>query len=72
MSWNWQEWVVALLILLCVFRMVSRIYTFFRQTRKNESPCSTCVSGCELKNQLGRKQSDCKEKDQRLKKKCCG
>lgn len=29
MTWDWQEWVVALLIVLCVARMVYGIYNFF-------------------------------------------
>ena len=44
MTWDWQEWVVALLIVLCVARMVYGIYNFFRSTKNNENPCASSVS----------------------------
>lgn len=72
MTWDWQEWVVALLITLCVIRMIYGIYIFFRSTKNNENPCVGCVSGCELKRQLDKKQQECKEQKPRKKKKCCG
>lgn len=72
MTWDWQEWVVALLITLCVIRMIYGIYIFFRRTKNNENPCASCASGCELKRQLEKKQQECKENKSRKKKNCCG
>lgn len=50
--------VVALLIVLCVARMVW-IYNF-SQYENNENPCASCASGCKLKRQLDKKQQECK------------
>lgn len=72
MTWDWQEWVVALLIVLCVARMVYGIYNFFCSTKNNENPCASCASGCELKRQLDKKQQECKVTKKHPKKNCCG
>ena len=45
---NWQEWVVGLLIVLCVARILYGIYLFFRRVKENDNPCASCASGCEL------------------------
>lgn len=42
---NWQEWVVGVLIVLCIARVIYGIYLFFRRTRESENPCDSCVSG---------------------------
>lgn len=41
---NWQEWVVGVLVVLCIVRLVYGIYTFFRRTRDSGNPCDSCVS----------------------------
>ena len=39
---NWQEWVVGLLIVLCVARILYGIYLFFRRVKENEQKeCSS-------------------------------
>ena len=50
---NWQEWVVGVLVVLCIARVVYGIFLFFRRTRENQNPCDSCVSGCELKEPIG-------------------
>ena len=47
---SWQEWVVALLLLLCAVRIGMSIYSFFHRVKENDNPCDSCASGCELKN----------------------
>lgn len=42
---NWQEWVVGVLIVLCIVRVIYGIYIFFRRTRESANPCDSCVSG---------------------------
>ena len=37
---NWQEWVVGVLVVLCIVRLVYGIYTFFRRTRDSGNPCT--------------------------------
>lgn len=71
MTWGWQEWAVALLIILCIIRMIYGICVFFRRTKNNENPCAGCVSGCDLKSQLEQKQQECKTTRKSSKKKCC-
>lgn len=72
MNVDWQEWVVALLIVACVARVVLGIRSFFYRARKKENPCASCASGCELKNQFDKKRQECKESQPSPKKNCCG
>lgn len=69
---DWQEWVVRILIVFCVARMVFSISLFFRRAKKKENPCSSCVSGCELKDLMDEKRKKCQSKDEVAKKKSCG
>ena len=56
---NWQEWVVGVLVVLCIARVVYGIFLFFRRTRENQNPCDSCVSGCELKDMMEKKRREC-------------
>ena len=56
---NWQEWVVGVLVVLCIARIIYGIFLFFRRTRENKNPCDSCVSGCELKDMLEKKRKEC-------------
>ena len=69
---NWQEWVVGVLVVLCIVRLVYGIYTFFRRMRDSGNPCDSCVSGCELKDMLEKKCKECGVKKKSTKKNCCG
>ena len=69
---NWQEWVVGVLVVLCIARLVYGIYTFFRRTRDSGNPCDSCVSGCELKDMIEKKRKECGVKKKSTKKNCCG
>ena len=42
---SWQEWVVALLLLLCAVRIGMSIYSFFHRVKENGNPCDSCASG---------------------------
>lgn len=59
---NWQEWVVGLLIVLCIARILYGIYVFFHRVNKNDNPCANCASGCELKEMMEKKQKECSAK----------
>ena len=52
---NWQDWVVGVLVVLCIARVIYGIFRFFRRTRENQNPCDSCVSGCELKDMMEKK-----------------
>lgn len=69
---NWQEWIALALVALCVLRMLYGFLQFFRRARKSQSPCDSCVSGCELKDMLDKKRQECVEAPKNKKKKCCG
>ena len=53
---NWQDWVVGVLVVLCIARVIYGIFRFFRRTRENQNPCDSCVSGCELKDMMDKKR----------------
>ncbi len=69
---NWQQWVVAILLLLCIVRIGWGIYTFLRRTKENGNPCVNCVTGCELKRLMDGKRAECSVTKKEKKKKCCG
>lgn len=69
---NWQEWVVGLLIVLCIVRLVYSVRLFFRRVASNDNPCANCASGCELKDMMDKKKAACREKGKPEKKKYCG
>lgn len=66
---NWQEWVVGVLIVLCIARVIYGIYLFFRRTRESENPCDSCVSGCDLKDMMEKKRQECGVKKKKYKEK---
>lgn len=68
---NWQEWVVVLLLLLCIIRISQRIYVFFRRTKEKNNPCANCATGCELKNLFEKKRTECSLNQKEINKNCC-
>lgn len=66
---NWQEWVVGVLIVLCIARVIYGIYLFFRRTRESENPCDSCVSGCDLKDMMEKKRQECGVKEKKVQRK---
>lgn len=71
---GWQEWVVALLLVLCAVRIVRGLFSFGRRGRHG-SPCSSCTSVCDLKRAFDSKQAQCGKsaaKGKGRKKCCCG
>ena len=69
---NWQQWAVAVLLLLCIIRIGWKTYTFFRQTKGNGNPCANCVTGCDLKQLMDKKRAECSVTKKEKKKKHCG
>ena len=69
---SWQEWVVALLLLLCAVRIGMSIYSFSHRVKENGNPCDSCASGCELKNLYDKKRAECSGVTKKKKKSCCG
>ncbi len=56
---HWQEWTVGFIVLLCLARVAWGIWLFFRRVEKNENACDSCVSGCDLRDMLEKKRSEC-------------
>lgn len=69
---SWQEWVVALLLLLCAVRIGMSIYSFFHQVKENGNPCGNCISRCELGSLCGKERAECSGIAKKKKKSCCG
>ena len=69
---NWQEWVVGVLVVLCIARIIYGIFLFFRHTRENKNPCDSCVGDCELKVMLEKNRKERGVKKKSTKKNCCG
>ena len=66
---NWQQWAVAILLLLCIVRIGWGIYAFFRRTKENGNPCANCVTGCDLKRLMDEKRAECSATKKEKKKK---
>ena len=49
---NWQEWAVVVILILCLVWIANKTYKFITRTKRNESPCSSCATGCALKNSV--------------------
>lgn len=69
---NWQNWAVGVLVALCIARVVYGMVLFFRRTQESRNPCDSCVSGCELKDMMGKHCEKCGTKKKNAKKNCCG
>jgi len=66
-----QEWIVAIIVLLCAVEIGRRTIRFFRSAKNNDNPCANCVGGCDLKRMLDEKQQKCRENQGKGNKKCC-
>lgn len=72
MSMIVQEWIVALIVLLCVIALGRWVLRFFRSAKNNDNPCANCVGGCDIKRMFDEKQQKCIENQKKGNKKCCG
>ena len=72
MTYNWQEILVAIILLGCAILIGRKTYLFFRRVQKKENPCDGCVSGCDLKRQLDAKRKECASSTAKPSKQCCG
>lgn len=69
---DWQNWAVALILLLCIVRIVQGVSVFFRRMREKRNPCENCANGCELRRLYEKKRAECNGVRKEMKKKCCG
>lgn len=69
---GWQDYVVAVLLLLCVCWIGRRLWFLFQQLKKKKNPCSGCaIDGCALKKQLTENESVCSFRKKKERKSCC-
>lgn len=47
---DWQNWVLVIILLICFGWVAYKIYNVFMKAKRNESPCSSCATGCSLRN----------------------
>ncbi|MDR0893561.1 MAG: hypothetical protein LBN24_13295 [Mediterranea sp.] len=69
---HWQEWVVGVLVALCIARVLYEVYLFFWRSPEKNNPCDSCASGCALKDMMSEKQHRCAVHGKKMKKNCCG
>jgi hypothetical protein len=72
MSMTIQDWIVALIVLLCAIEIGRRIVRFFRPAKNDDNPCANCVSGCDLKRLSDEKPQIYRKDQKKGNKKCCG
>ena len=72
LSMSTQEWIVAVIVLLCAIEVGRRIIRFFFFAKNDDNPCANCAGGCDLKRMLDEKQHKCKGELKDNNKKCCG
>lgn len=65
---DWQNWVVALVIGLCIVRMAWGFRSFFRKAAGKKNPCAGCSCGCSC----GHTFRHFRHLEKENKKKCCG
>ncbi len=71
---NWQDYVVAVLLLLCVGYIGKRVWVFFRKAGKKEkNVCEGCMGcGNDFKHTTPQKERDWSNVTKKRRKSCCG
>ena len=67
---GWQDWAVALLLLLCAGRIVWGVCRTFRRAGRGESPCGNCPSCCRTAASPAGKRASCCHGKKKKKKSC--
>jgi hypothetical protein len=67
-----QEWIVAIIVLLCLVQAGRRILRFLRQAKDDDDPCVNCADPCDLKRLSDKKRQECTKNRKKGNKKCCG
>ena len=49
---NWQDWLVILVLILSFGWVAYKIYQFIGRTKRNESPCDSCATGCSVRDMV--------------------
>ncbi len=59
---DWQNWVVALVVGLCIVRMVGGFRSFFRKAAGKKNPCAGCSCSCGCGHSSQHSQKENKKK----------
>ncbi|MBQ9884803.1 MAG: hypothetical protein IJM43_10240 [Bacteroidaceae bacterium] len=68
---NWQEWVVALVVVLCVAKVALSIFQTYKRGTEGNSPCAGCASPCDIKRLYDKKRESCQGNVKKSNKSCC-
>ena len=72
MTGSWQDWVVALIVVLCFVRVGMSVWNTYQRSRDAKAdPCATCSQPCDIKRLYEQKQAGCQGKEKKTKKSCC-
>ena len=72
MMTDWQDWIVALLVALCVIRVGMSIWNTFAKTKSGrQNPCAHCAQPCDVKRLFDQKVAKCGHSEKKTKKSCC-
>jgi len=68
---GWQEWAVALIVLLCVIKVGMSIYQTYKRSKDGYNPCAGCASSCDIKRLYDQKRRSCEGNVKKTQKSCC-
>ncbi len=68
---NWQDVIVYIIVACCFVWVIHRTLFWWKRAEKNDNPCASCVSGCDLKRMMDQKQQECRENQIPKEKNCC-
>ena len=71
MMLEWQDWIVALIVLLCVGRLSVSLWHLYQKTTGAENPCAHCTEPCDIKRLYDQKVQNCCHGHKKTKKSCC-
>ncbi len=66
-----QDVIVYIIVACCFFWVIRRTLFWWRRAEKNDNPCASCVSGCDLKRMMDEKRRECQINQKATDKKCC-
>jgi hypothetical protein len=71
MMLGWQDWIVALIVVLCVGRVGLSLWRLYQKTRRGDDPCAHCTQPCDIKHQHQLKKDNHCPCNKKTKNSCC-
>lgn len=47
---NWQEYIVIIILAICLYRIARHFFRFFRDTEDGKNMCEQCTADCALRS----------------------